>query len=220
MDERRRLRGVHSRLPRRYRGRDLIWWFKELGLLQMTPEQRGPIRPYPTITGAYGGHTIDFRRFATDGVTLLGRLEAAHDGVMQFAPDLAGNLANGDAVYATFLDMADAHVAQHRLDMADDPAAREMRPDPPCVVEPIRQLDVGAAGIAAVIWATGYGFDFSWIDIAVLGPRGEPVHSRGITDVPGLYFLGLPWLSNVNSSFLSGVGDDAARLADHIAGRG
>jgi putative flavoprotein involved in K+ transport len=211
--------GKHTRLPRRYRGRDLIWWMDKLGLLRMTPEQRGPSRPYPAISGAYGGHTVDFRRFAADGMTLLGRLEAAQGGVVRFAPDLAESLVNGDAHYAGFLDMADAHVAQQGLDMPQDAAARAMRPDPPCVVDPIPQLALKDAGITAVIWATGYGFDFAWIDLAVLNSNGEPVHRRGITDIPGLYFLGLPWLRNVNSSLLSGVGDDATRLADHIAAR-
>ena len=85
--------------------------------------------------------------------------------------------------------------------------------------EPLRRLDLKGAGIGAVIWATGYDCDFSWIDVPVLDARGEPVHRGGITDVPGLYFIGLQWLSKMNSSFLAGVGDDAARLADHIAGR-
>jgi len=87
------------------------------------------------------------------------------------------------------------------------------------VTEPLRQLDLAASGIRTVIWATGYGVDFGWIDLPVLDARGEPLHVKGITEVPGLYFLGLPWLSTVNSSFLAGVGDDAARLAEHIVGR-
>ena len=94
-----------------------------------------------------------------------------------------------------------------------------MLPDPRCVREPLRRLDLRASGIHSVIAATGYGLDFGWIDIAVLDPRGEPRHVNGITDVPGLYFLGLQWLSKMKSSFLSGVGDDAAVLADHIASR-
>jgi putative flavoprotein involved in K+ transport len=211
--------GRHTRLPRRYRGRDLIWWFNALGLFQMTPEQRRPIRVYPAITGAYGGHTIDFRRFAADGVTLLGHLEAMHEGVIDLAAGLADSLADGDAIYTTFLDMADAHVERHGLNMPEDAAARLMLPDPPCVVEPIRRLDISAAGIGAVISATGYGVDFGWIDIPVLDRRGQPIHRAGITDIPGLYFLGLQWQSKMSSSFLSGVGDDAADLAGHIAAR-
>ena len=211
--------GRHTRLPRRYRGRDLIWWLSALGIDQTTVEQRGPSRLLPVITGAYGGHTVDFRRFAADGVTLLGRMEAADGGVIDFAADLADSLANGDAVYTSLLDAADAHVKHHALKMPEDPAARNALPDPPCVIEPLRRLDHNAAEIGAVIWATGYGVDFGWIEIPVLNPNGEPVHVRGITGVPGLYFLGLQWLSKMNSSFLSGVGDDAAVLADHIAAR-
>ena len=211
--------GRHTRLPRRYRGRDLIWWLSELGIDRTTVEQRGPSRLLPVISGAYGGHTIDFRRFAAEGVTLLGRVAAAHDGVINFAPDLAESLAGGDAVYTSFLDQVDAHVAHHALSLPPDPAARAVLPDPPCVTEPIRRLDIKADDIGAVIWATGYGVDFDWIDIPVMDARGEPVHAGGITGVPGLYFLGLQWLSKMKSSFLSGVGDDAAVLAGHIAAR-
>ena len=211
--------GRHTRLPRRYRGRDLMWWFDALGFLRRTPEERGPPRPYPTISGAYGGHTIDLRRFAADGIVLLGRLRQVDQGTAHFAADLSEQLAFGDAVYSEFLGFADEYVRQHDLDMPPDPAAREKLPDPLCVTEPLRQLDLAASGITAVIWATGYGVDFSWIDLPVLDGRGEPRHQRGVTDVPGLYFLGLPWMVTVNSSFLSGVGDDAAALAAHIAGR-
>jgi putative flavoprotein involved in K+ transport len=212
--------GRHSRLPRRYRGRDLIWWLSAMGLDQTPVEQRGPARLLPVITGAYGGHTVDFRRFAADGMTLLGRIQAACDGFLDFAGDLADSLANGDTIYATFLDMADAHVERHALDMPEDTAARARLPEPLCVTEPLRRLDISADTIAAVIWATGYGVDFGWIDIPVLDPRGDPIHRHGITGVPGLYVLGLQWLSKMSSSFLSGVGDDAAVIADHIAGRG
>jgi putative flavoprotein involved in K+ transport len=212
--------GSHRRMPRRYRGRDLIWWLSAMGLLQRPAEERGPDRSLPLITGAFGGNTIDFRRFAAEGVTLLGRMEAAHRGVIDFAPDLAERLAYGDASYAIFLDMVDAHVDRHGLNLPKDPAARAVLPDPPYLTQPLRRLDLRAEGVSAVIWATGYGFDFGWIDVPALDARGAPIHVRGITDVPGLYFLGLQWLSRLNSSILSGVGDDATVLADHIAARG
>lgn len=211
--------GQHTRMPRRYRGQDLTWWFGALGLFEMTAEQRGPIRVNPSITGAYGGYTIDFRRFAADGITLLGRVLAARDGVLDIAPGLAESLANGDIYYATFLDMLDAHVEQHGLHLPDDPAARAVLADPSCLTEPIRRLDLGTSDIHAVIWATGYAVDFGWIDLPVRDGSGEPVHRGGVTDIPGLYFLGLPYLSKLYSAFLSGVGDDAAVLADHIAAR-
>jgi putative flavoprotein involved in K+ transport len=209
--------GQTSRLPRRYRGRDLVWWFEQLGIFDRTPEERGPVRVYPAITGAYGGHTIDYRRFAADGVTLLGRVAAARDRVLDIAPGLAKNLAEADLYYAAFLDMADEHARTRGLDLPEEPAARARLPDPLCVAEPIRRLDLRAENINAVIWATGYGVDFGWIDIAAFDPAGNPLQRRGISDLPGLYFLGLQWMSRMASSFMSGVGDDAAVLAEHIA---
>ena len=106
-----------------------------------------------------------------------------------------------------------------RLPFPEEPEARTIRRDPPCVARPLSELDLQEARIGSVIWATGYRVDFSWISVGVLDANGEPIHRRGITDVPGIYFLGLQWLSKMNSSFLAGIGDDAARLADQIAAR-
>lgn len=212
--------GRHNRLPRRYRGRDLIWWLAEMGIDRTPVEQRGPSRLLPVISGAHGGHTVDFRRFAAGGVTLLGRVTAARNSVLEIAPDLAANIANGDAYYATFLGIVDDFVAARGLDHPEDPLARLRLPDPPCLTAPLDAIDLRAARIRSVIWATGYGLDLNWIDIPVLDADGAPRHRHGVSDVPGLYFLGLQWLSKMKSSFLSGVGDDAAVLADHIAGRG
>jgi putative flavoprotein involved in K+ transport len=211
--------GTHRRLPRRYRGRDVIWWISEMGIDRTPSAQRGPSALGPVISGAYGGHTIDVRRYAADGMMLVGHLQAARDGVIEITPGLADNLKAGDLIFATFLNFADGFVKLRGLDLPDEPGARATLPDPPCITEPLQRLDLDASGISAVVWATGYGVDFGWIDIPVKDANGEPLHHDGITDVPGLYFLGLPWLSRMNSSFLSGVGDDAAVLADHIAAR-
>ncbi len=211
--------GRHRRMPRRYRGRDLIWWLYALGLDQTPVEMRGPDRALPLITGAYGGHTINFREFAEFGVTLLGRVKSAKGDTLAISPDLAENLEYGDRAYLAFLDLVDAHVQRHHLHFPEEPEARTIRPDPTCVAQPLTELDLRSAGISSVIWATGYGVDFSWISVGVLDARGEPIHRGGITGVPGMYFLGLQWLSKMSSSFLAGVGDDAARLADHIAAR-
>jgi putative flavoprotein involved in K+ transport len=208
--------GHHRRMPRRYRGRDLIWWLAEMGLDETPVEKRGPDRALPLITGAYGGHTIDFRSFAAQGITLLGRIVGNRGGTLDIAPDLAASLAAGDAAYGGFLDLVDDHVARRRLALAEEPEARVRLADPPEVRDPLRRLDLEASGISAVIWSTGYSCDFSWIDLPVLDAEGQPIHRAGITDVPGLYFLGLQWLSKMNSSFLSGVAGDAERLAEHI----
>ncbi len=209
----------HRRMPRRYRGRDLTWWLTTLGLDRTPVEKRGPDKTLPLITGAYGGHTIDFREFAASGMVLLGRLQSVSDGTLHFAPDLATSLASGDAAYDAFLDLVDSYVTKQKLGIPQEPGARARRADPPGVANPIRSLNLDATGIRSVIWATGYGCDFGWIELPVLDRRGEPIHRDGITEVPGLYFIGLQWLSKMNSSFLAGVGDDAARLADHIATR-
>jgi putative flavoprotein involved in K+ transport len=205
----------HTRMPRRYRGHDLTWWFEKLQLFDMLPEQR-TTRVNPSITGAYGGRTIDFRDFADEGITLLGRVTALRKGMLEIADGLAESLAQGDLVHTFLLDMMDEYVRTRGLDLPEDIAARAKRPNPPCVTAPIRKLDIRAENINAVIWATGYGLDFGWIDIPVFDATGEPRHRRGVSDVPGLYFLGLQWLSRMKSAFLAGVGDDAAGLADHI----
>jgi putative flavoprotein involved in K+ transport len=211
--------GTHRRLPRRYRGRDLFWWLAEMGIDQTPTAQRGASALGPVISGAYGGQTIDFRRYAADGMMLTGHLRSARSGVIEIAPGLAENLKAGDFVFTTFLDIVDGYIKLRGLDLPDEPEARATLPDPACVTAPLQRLNLDAEGIGAVIWATGYGLDFGWIDIPVKDANGDPVHRNGITDVPGLYFLGLPWLSKMNSSFLSGVGDDAAVLADHIVAR-
>jgi len=211
--------GRHRRLPRRYRSRDLVWWLAEMRLDQITPEERGPARLGPVISGANGGRTIDFRNFVADGMVLVGRIEAAENGVLEIAPGLAESMANGDLVYTTFLDTVDAYVKRRRMELPEEPDARAVITDPPCVTAPLTRLDLAAEGISAVVWATGYGVDFGWIDLPVIDDKGDAMHRNGISPVPGLYFLGLQWLSKMNSSFLSGVGDDAAVLADHILGR-
>lgn len=160
---------------------------------------------------------MDFRDFARQGMVLLGRALTARDGVMTFAPDLLANLAHGDAAYLAFMDFVDAHIAGKGLSLPEDPEARVISPTPAWLHEPRRALDLPAEGITTVIWATGYALDFGWIALPVLDGSGMPVHRLGVTEVPGLYFLGLPFLSKMSSSFLFGVGDDAERLAAAIA---
>jgi putative flavoprotein involved in K+ transport len=172
------------------------------------------------FSGAYGGVSVDFRRLAVGGVVLLGRTEGFRDGVLHFAPDLAANLAEADAARLAFLDTADRYVEDTALDLPEEPEARNMLPDPLCVTDPIGSVDLRDAGIGAIIWATGYALDFGWLDVPVFDEHGTPVHRRGVTAVPGLYFLGLAWLSKRTSSFICGVGDDAAFLAERIADGG
>ena len=171
------------------------------------------------MSGAHGGQTVDFRRFAARGMVLVGRAESYCDGVMRFAPDLARNIAMGDADYLSVLDEADAYAAREGLDLPEEPEARRTDPDPPCITDPILELNLPDAGVGAIVWATGYALDFGWLKVDVLDEKGNPVHQNGISAVPGLYFLGLPWLSSRSSSFIWGVWRDAESLAAHIDGR-
>jgi len=212
--------GRHRRFPRHYRGRDFIWWLQALGLYEMTVEQRGPLKPQPLISGAYGGNTIDLREFAERGIVLLGRAMSVHDDVVEIAPDLKENLAAGDDAYDTFLAAADEFVQANELDLRAEPDARKRRPDPTEVVDPISRLDLREAGIGAVVWATGYAPDYGWIELPVVDEHGAPIHRHGISPVDGVYFLGLQWMYKMKSSFLSGVSEDAERLADLIVARG
>jgi putative flavoprotein involved in K+ transport len=208
--------GPHDRPPRSYRGRDFVWW---LGVLGKWDAQAEPGMEHVTIavSGAHGGRTVDFRRLAAEGITLVGRTETYDNGVMHFAPDLATNLAQGDANYLSVLDEADAYVTRYGLELVDEPDARDIDPDPPCVTDPIVELKLEQAGIVSILWATGYAVDYGWLKVDAFDEHGRPEHQRGVCAEPGIYFLGLPWQSRRASSFIWGVWHDAKYLADHIS---
>jgi putative flavoprotein involved in K+ transport len=136
---------------------------------------------------------------------------------MRFAPDLDTNIAQGDANYLSLLDEADAYVAQNGLDLPEEPEARAIGPDPACLIDPLLELDLTAAGVTSIIWATGFAVDYGWLQVDAFDERGRPQHRRGVSTEPGVYFLGLPWLSRRGSSFIWGVWHDARYVADHIA---
>lgn len=209
--------GPHNRPPRRYRGRDFSWWLDVLGEWDAEVVAPGTEHVTIAVSGAHGGHTVDFRDLAARGITLLGSAGRYLDGVMHFSPDLARNIALGDANYLSVLDSADAYAAAKGLDLPAEPEARTIRPDPVCVTRPLAQLNLASADVASIIWATGYGLDFGWMKVDAFDDKGRPAHQRGISVVPGLYFLGLPWLSRRDSPFIWGVWRDAEYLAGHIA---
>jgi putative flavoprotein involved in K+ transport len=209
--------GPHVRLPRRYRGRDYCWWLGVLGEWDLVTPPQGAEHVTIPVSGAYGGETIDFRNLAAQGMTLVGMTEAFKNGSMHFAPDLAANIAQGDASYLAVLDRADAYAVRHGLELPAEPQARQMRPDPACMTDPIRALDLAKAGVTSIIWATGYAVDYGWLPATALDAKGRPKHSRGISAEPGIYFLGLPWLSRRGSSFIWGVWHDAKYIADQIS---
>ncbi len=209
--------GPHNRPPRRYRGVDYVWWLGVLGKWDAQYVEKGKEHVTIAVTGANGGQTVDFRDLAKRGITLLGMTSSFQSGVLNFASDLRENIALGDADYLSVLDEADDYVHRNGLDLPEDLEARDIGSYPTCVSDPILDLDLTAAGIGAIIWATGYAFDFSWLKVDTFDEGGQPRHRRGISEEPGIYFLGLPWLSRRGSSFIWGVWHDAMFIAEQIA---
>jgi putative flavoprotein involved in K+ transport len=208
--------GPHDRPPRRYRGRDFCWWLGVLGKWELATPPQGAEHVTIAVSGADGGRTVDLRDLADEGVVLVGRTQAYEDGVVRFAPDLARNLHAGDASHLALLDEADAWVARNGADLPEEPEAKVLGPDPACVTEPLAELDLAAAGITAVVWATGFAGDYGWLQVDAFDERGRPKHQRGVSAEPGVYFLGLPWQSRRGSSFIWGVWHDAGYVADAI----
>jgi putative flavoprotein involved in K+ transport len=211
--------GPHNRPPRRYRGRDFVWWLGALGEWDAQAASPGTEHVTIAVSGARGGHTVDFRELAARGVTLLGNASRYHDGTLHVAPNLAQNIANGDANFLSVLKDADAYVTKNGLDFPDEPDAYKIGADPDCLTHPILQLDLAKEGITSIIWATGYAQDFGWLKVDAFDEKGRPAHQRGVSVVSGLYFVGLSWLSRRASPFIWGVWHDAEYLAGDIARR-
>jgi putative flavoprotein involved in K+ transport len=208
--------GPHGRAPRRYRGRDNVWWLGILGKWEMTTPPLGAEHVTIAVSGAKGGRTVDFRDLAAQGITLVGRTAAFAGGTVRFEADLHDNIAAGDASYLSLLDEADAYIALNGLSLPAEPQARVLRPSPESMKSPLLELDLAAAGVTSVIWATGYATDFGWLKVGAFDGNGRPQHQRGVSSEPGVYFLGLPWLSRRGSSFIWGVWHDARYIADQI----
>jgi putative flavoprotein involved in K+ transport len=209
--------GSAPRVARFYRGRDCVAWLDSMGYYAKGIDQFGDadsirMRVNHYVTGRDGGRDIDLRAFARDGMRLYGRLTSIAGAALEFADDLKFNLDNADAVAEGIKDSIDAYITAHRID-----APAEPRYVP--VWEPSEQphdLDLAAAGITSVIWSTGFTRDHRWIEIPLFDGRGYPMHWRGATNRPGLYFLGLPWQYSWGSGRFEAVGRDAEFLADHI----
>ena len=182
------------------------------------PSAEAKRRPGLLWTGVNGGHDIDLRPYAREGVVLLGHLQGYEDGKLFLAADLEENLAKGDEALVALLRVFDEYIQKMGIDAPEEPP-RDPGRLPLIPSGGIRDLDLRGAGIVAVVWASGFHCDFRWIDFPIFDEQGEPAHRRGITAIPGLSFLGLQWLYKRKSSFFYGLEEDAAYLAEHIAAR-
>jgi putative flavoprotein involved in K+ transport len=207
--------GRAGRTPRRYRGKDANWWFAKIGhydrKVSDLSSPRAKFDGKPHISGTKGGHTLNLHQFARDGVTLLGRLEGIEGGIVKLKGDLHDNLAEADRAEAEFVQAVEAYVASTGMS-APAETLRVLRDgfDQRIMTE----LDLAAAGVTNVIWATGYTFDFSMIALPVTDDDGFPIQTRGVSAFPGLFFVGLPWLHTAKSGLIFGVSEDARYIAD------
>ncbi len=201
--------GRHARIPRRYRGRDIMWWFDQMGRLH-EPLRPGYDRSQPSLqlVGRDDGRDVDLDRLADDGVRLVGRAVSADGHRVSFADDLADNVAVADAKLARSLARIDRFIGTPGPGMA-----------PIRVGAAPATIDLRAEGIRTILWATGFVRRYPWLHVPVLDRRGEIAHDRGFTAAPGLLALGLQYQQRRSSSFIDGVGLDARVLADHIAAR-
>lgn len=214
-----------ARQPRRYRGRDILEWEWDAGILHVT---RGDLddpaimaSPQPQISGVGRyGHTISLQHLSRSGVTLLGRIADVRDGALILDDSLRENIRFGDHTSAQDKRVIDAFIARHRIDAPppdDDPADAPW--DNVDAVPMPAHLDLARAGVGSIIWCTGFASDFSWIALPVLDQTGKPLDDRGITPVDGVYFVGFPWLHRRKSGIICGVEEDASHIVNHIATR-
>jgi putative flavoprotein involved in K+ transport len=212
--------GSAPRVARRYRGRDVVEWLQDMGHYDMPVEKhpQGELvrrKSNHYVTGRDGGRDIDLRRFAKEGMQLFGRLRGFSDGKLILGDDLKANLDRADASSEAIKDQIDGWIQKQQIE-----APQEARYVPVWQPDISRtEIDLEAHGVCAIIWATGFHSDFSWIDLPLFDEAGYPKHKRGMTPQSGLYFLGLPWLHSWGSGRFSGVARDAAYIVADINGR-
>ena len=211
--------GNAGRIPRRYRGEDIGKWMDGMGLFNRTtdnlPSPEARFGGSAHISGTKGGHTINLHQFARDGVVLLGHMLEVDGTTIRMAPDLKENLAKSDQYEAQLLEAIDAYIEKNGLDAPFEtlPSLRDGYE-----VDETLSLDLNSANVSSIIWATGYRFNFDLVKLPVTDEYGYPIQESGRTKHPGLYFIGLPWLTTAKSGLLFGVGGDAALVVEDIMG--
>jgi putative flavoprotein involved in K+ transport len=209
--------GFAPRVPRRYRGRDIFSWLVDIGFFDQTvdtlPSPKARFVGNPQVSGKDGGHSLNLHQFVRDGVMLLGHILGAQAGRVVFKPDLKENLAKSDKAEKDIIERIDQLIQANGIN-----APQETLPDlqDGYAVEEITEIDLKSAGINTIIWAMGYTFDYNLVKLPVTDEDGFPIQKRGVTQYPGLYFVGMNWLSTRKSAILLGVNEDVESIVAHM----
>lgn len=209
--------GSTPRVPRRYRGRDIISWLMDTGFFGQTvdklPSPKARLSSNPHVSGKDGGHSLNLHQFARDGVILLGHLTGVQNGKVLLKPDFKESLAKADKVEKDIVGMIDRYIQANGIN-----APQETLPDlqDGYSAEVITELDLGSANITSIVWTVGYSFDYSLVKLPITDEDGFPIQQRGVTQYPGLYFVGTPWLYKRDSATLLGVNEDVEYIIAHM----
>ncbi|MGH3880507.1 MAG: NAD(P)-binding domain-containing protein [Actinophytocola sp.] len=209
--------GEHVRLPRLYRGRDVLWWMDASGVWDQRYDEvpdltRARRLASPQLAGTPDRSTLDINVLTALGVELVGRAATVRDGELLFSGGLRNVVSLADLKMDRLLGTFDEWAASSDLDVK-----------PPERFEPTRvpastrlRLDLRGGEIRTIVWATGFRPDYSWLDVPVVDEKGHLTHDGGVVDSPGLYALGLPVLRRRKSTFIHGIEDDAREVVDHL----
>ncbi len=212
--------GEHVRLPRTYRGRDVLWWMDASGMWDQRYDElddlaRARRLPSPQLVGTPERTTLDLNALTSIGIELVGRWAAVRDGRALFSGGLRNMFSLADLKMGRLLDAFDDWARTNGFDAAVDAPERLARTRVP---ESARlELDLRSGEIASIVWATGFRPDYGWLDVPVVDAKGQLQHEGGVVDSPGLYALGLPVLRRRKSTFIYGIEDDARAVIDHLA---
>jgi putative flavoprotein involved in K+ transport len=207
-------------IPRRYRGKDITWWLDVVDFFDKTvdqlPSPKARFAVSAHSTGIDGGHSINLHQFMRDGVVLLGHIQSIQGYQVALASDMKENLSKGDKFEVDFVKQIDEYIESNGMDVPIEnlPKLRDGYD-----TREIPALGLESTSITTVIWATGYKFDFSLVKLPAFDEDGYPLQKRGVTEFPGLYFIGLPFMPTTRSGLLAGVGDVAAHMSEHIDSR-
>jgi putative flavoprotein involved in K+ transport len=218
--------GEHIRMPRRYRGRDILWWMDTVGVQDQGYQEVDDLNrarnvPSLQLAGYADYRDVDLNALAALGVRLVGRLAGIRDGVAQFSGSLKNVAALSDLKMNRLLELIDDWAARNEVAGGLKPPERFGRTRVP--ESPPLSLDLKSGEIRSIIWATGFRPDYSWLDVPVLDRKGRIRHDGGVVDSPGLYLMGMQFLRRRKSALIDGAADDArdlsAHLASHLDGR-